>query len=98
MDKIEIQCVEIHTWVIIKKSKEVITMAITVVVTSVEFEKMVDNCNWTHRRQNGWQNSKTVFPQNDVKSYILFGLKYLYFMFFLKNKSKKKIKALRVFH
>lgn len=26
-------------------------MAITVVVTSVEFEKMVDNCNWTHKTE-----------------------------------------------
>jgi len=33
MDKIKIQCVQIHTWVIIKKCKEVIIMGITVVVS-----------------------------------------------------------------
>lgn len=32
MDKIKMQCVEIHTWAI-KKCKEVIIMGITVVIT-----------------------------------------------------------------
>lgn len=54
MDTIKTQYIEIHTWVLIKKHKEVVTMGITVVVTSVEFGKRVDNCDWTHRGQPEW--------------------------------------------
>lgn len=55
MGTIKMQCVEVHTWVMIEKCKEVITIEINVVVTSVGLGKKIVSCDRTDRGHPGWQ-------------------------------------------